>query len=134
MHFEKAIEKAESFMGGRGFLDNEAYRDYYAKGRISDDDIRAALASRKDLKLDKFLTDTANGPIDSGRLYFLNMLHGFDAISPERLGDLIRATDAFDRLDEGVTEEARTRLLEAAGKDAEEARGIDNWDLSLIHI
>lgn len=128
MHFEKAIAKAESFMGGRGFLDNQAYRDYYAKGRISDDDIRTALASRDGLTLDKVLAETGEGPIDSGKLYFLNMLHGFDAISPERLGDLMRATDSFDRLDEGLAETARTRLLEAAKADAEEVGSINNSD------
>jgi len=36
-HFEKAIKEAERFLGGRGFLPNEDYRDYFKKGRITDE-------------------------------------------------------------------------------------------------
>ncbi len=35
-HFEKAIKKAERFLGGRGYLPNEYYREYFNQGRITD--------------------------------------------------------------------------------------------------
>jgi len=36
-HFEKAIQEAERFLGGRGYLPNENYREYFKKGRITDE-------------------------------------------------------------------------------------------------
>lgn len=48
-HFEKAISEAERFLGGRGFLPNENYRDYYKEGRITDDALNEAL---KDISKD----------------------------------------------------------------------------------
>ena len=43
LHFEKAIQEAERFSGGRGFLPNEDYRDYFNQGRITDEALEAAL-------------------------------------------------------------------------------------------
>ncbi len=42
-HFEKAIKEAERFLGGRGYLPNEEYRDYFKQGRITDDALEEAL-------------------------------------------------------------------------------------------
>jgi len=42
-HFEKAIEEAERFLGGRGYLPNQVYRDYYKQDRITDEALNDAL-------------------------------------------------------------------------------------------
>lgn len=42
-HFEKAIKEAERFLGGRGYLPNEDYRDYFKQGRITDEGLNKAL-------------------------------------------------------------------------------------------
>ena len=42
-HFEKGIEEAERFLGGRGFLPNEDYRGYFEQGRITDEALTEAL-------------------------------------------------------------------------------------------
>ena len=43
LHFEKAIEEAERFLGGKGFLPNDEYRKYFKQGRITEDAIIDAL-------------------------------------------------------------------------------------------
>lgn len=118
MHFEEAIEKAGAFMGGRGFLENTAYRDYYANGRITDDDIQSALSDRASLKLDKKLTKTSLGSVNAGKVFHLNMLHGFDSITPERLNDKIFGTNALDAFDDEISSDARAALLASANEDA----------------
>ncbi len=117
-HFEDAIKISGKFSGGRGYLDNTAYRDYHAVGRISDDDIRDALRQRKDLDTDKAAADIAAGALTSGDIYHLNMVHGFDAVSSERLADLIFNEDALGGLDPALTEAARDTLITAAKADA----------------
>ena len=124
MHFEKAIEKAESFLGGRGFLENSAYREYHARGRITDDDIQSALAVRKGLKLNKLLTKTSLGKVNSGTVYHHNMIHGFDAVTPERLNDLVFGADALNSFDDGISDEAHAVLIQSAKDDAAELQNI----------
>ncbi len=43
LHFEKAIKEAERFLGGRGFLPNEEYRNYVTQGRITGEALNEAL-------------------------------------------------------------------------------------------
>ena len=120
MHFEKAIEKAESFLGGRGFLENSAYREYYSNGRITDADIDSGLAARSNLKLNKKLFKTELGNLTSGQIYHLNMVHGFDAVTPEKLKDMISDSDAMSALDDGISADAEARLIASANEDAAE--------------
>ncbi len=42
-HFERAIEEAEKFLGGRGYLPNQVYRDYHKEGRITEEALNDAL-------------------------------------------------------------------------------------------
>ncbi len=43
LHFEKAIDEAERFLGGRGYLPNEYYRDYFKEGRITGEALNEVL-------------------------------------------------------------------------------------------
>ncbi len=43
LHFEKAIDEAERFLGGRGYLPNEYYRDYFKQGRITGEALDEAI-------------------------------------------------------------------------------------------
>ncbi len=43
LHFEKAIDEAERFLGGKGYLPNEEYRDYFKQGRITEQALNEAL-------------------------------------------------------------------------------------------
>lgn len=124
LHFEEAIKKSESFSGGRGYLDNAAYREYHARGRITDEDIRDALRQRSDLDLEKAVTKTALGKISSGDVYFKDMVHGFDGVAPERLRDMIFSDGALDALDADLPTDARNALLAGAKEDASEAAGL----------
>ena len=42
-HFEKAITEAERFLGGRGFLPNEDYRNFFKQGRITEEALEGVL-------------------------------------------------------------------------------------------
>lgn len=48
-HFEKAIKEAERLLGGRGYLPNEDYRNYYKQERITGKALNEVL---KDLSID----------------------------------------------------------------------------------
>ncbi len=44
LDFEDAIRRTEQYWGGRGYLDNSQYRDYYRQGRITDRHVEAVLS------------------------------------------------------------------------------------------
>ena len=119
LHFEKAIDKAQSFTGGRGYLESDAYRAYHAVGRITDDDIRDALTKRADLTLDTVLAKPGGRAILSGELHFQNMVHGFDGLSPERLSDLVTGSNALSGLPESLSNDARITAVNGVEGDIE---------------
>ncbi len=51
-HFEKAVKEAERFLGGKGYLPNEYYRDYFKQGRITEEALNKVL---KDVSKDTVL-------------------------------------------------------------------------------
>ncbi|MEM1298663.1 MAG: putative inorganic carbon transporter subunit DabA [Pseudomonadota bacterium] len=124
MHFEQAIAKAESFNGGRGFLDNDAYREYHKVGRITDGDIRDALSKRTELTLDTVLAKVGKKKLVSGDVHYLNMVHGFDAVSPGRLADLTQQEGGLSALPETVDSDARAAAVAGATADAAALDGV----------
>ena len=43
IHFEEAVRLGQRFVGGKGYLPNESYREYVRSGRIRPEDLEAAL-------------------------------------------------------------------------------------------
>ena len=79
---------------------------------------------RKGLKLNKLLTKTSLGKVNSGTVYHHNMIHGFDAVTPERLNDLVFGADALNSFDDGISDEAHAALIQSAKDDAAELQDI----------
>jgi len=112
--FEQANKEASRIVGGRGYLANEAYRRFYARGRINDADLAASMADHAELSLDERLIEMGGRrirPIRAGEIYRLHLIHGIDAIEADELYDQVierRATRAF-RAD--VPADARNAIL-----------------------
>jgi len=111
MHFEKAITKAESFLGGRGYMENSVHRDEYRRGRINDGDIKAVMARRKDLKLDKTLAKVDKKPIKAETVMCLHMINGINELSAAELRLAVAETSATRRFRPDLSTETRATLL-----------------------
>jgi len=94
-HFEAAIDKAEAFLGGCGFLSNEQFRDYYSRNRITDSDIAVALSMRKNLEPGRSVLKTGDIKVTEGDVLLLAMTKGIEPVDPTVLG--------FRALEEGAT-------------------------------
>jgi len=96
--FEQANKEASRIIGGRGYLANEDYRRFYARGRINDEDLAASLAERGELALEELVVEIDGREIRAGEIYRLHLLHGIDPIEADELYDQVierRATGAF---------------------------------------
>ena len=110
--FEQAIKEANRIVGGRGYLANEDYRRFYARGRINDADLAESMAERVELALEDPVIEMDRRPLRAAEIYRLHLLHGIDPIETDELYHQVverQATRAF-RAD--VPAAARDALLQ----------------------
>ena len=116
-HFEEAIEKAKAFMGGRGYLQNQDYRDHYAVGRITDADIAHVMGRRKDLVADTELAKVRNTPVTAWAVLRHSLVSGLAALP---VADLRRAASenrATRQLRADLPAATRATILKNAAAD-----------------
>ncbi len=113
LHFEEAIKRGQTLLGGRGYLENETYRRLFGQGRISLNRIDELLASIS--KSDSItLGDRTVADID---VYRARLLHDVIAPSSENLSRLLyrdkhreEILALANRLDSVLTEKSTVEL------------------------
>ena len=130
--FEQAIKEANRIVGGRGYLANEDYRRFYARGRINDADLAQSMAERAELALEDPVMEMDRRQLRAAEIYRLHLLHGIDPIETDELYHQVverQATRAF-RAD--VPAAARDALLQKS--QAELTAGLErigrDWTLA----
>lgn len=81
--FEQAIATAGELLGARGTLDEAAFRQAYAGGRVTEADLLDALAGRPGL-LDAGPVRLGGRDLSAGELLLCDLLHGTPAPAPAR--------------------------------------------------
>ena len=112
-HFEKAIDEARRYLGGRGYLTSRQYREHYAKGRITAQDVQRALRERNVEGID----DTVLTAISGLDLLHTHMVYGLDAIDIAELRDRVLERGEDHRLRDDIPEAVRDKLLAGAALD-----------------
>ena len=109
--FEKALAEGERVLGGRGYLDNGQFRSFYASGRITDDDIRVAMAAHSPATERDVLATIAGRTIDSDEVRRHHLLHGIEAVDRGRLRFELRERAADRRFPHDVPDTTRSVLV-----------------------
>ena len=118
-HFEEAIEKAQSYLGGRGYLENQEYRDHYAQGRINDVDIAHVMGRRKDLKLKTVLAKAGSNSVTAETVMRLHLIHGIAASSVSELRSAVVESRATRRLRHDLPAQSRAAILSSSNAELE---------------
>ena len=130
--FEKALAEGQRVLGGRGYLPNERFRGFYASGRITDEEIRAAMSERGPAKEGGVLATVEGRTIDTGEVCRYHLVYGIEAVDRARLRFELHERDAARRFRDDVPAATRSVLLGKA--TAELARRLDRvgrtWTLS----
>ena len=116
-HFEEAIEKAKAFMGGRGYLRNQDYRDHYAVGRITDADIAHVMGRRKDLVADTELAKIRNTPVTAWAVLRHSLVSGLAALPVADLRRAASESRATRQLRADLPAATRAAILKNAAAD-----------------
>ncbi|HSP81849.1 MAG TPA: DUF2309 domain-containing protein [Myxococcaceae bacterium] len=107
--FHEAVEAASALFGTESYLPEARYRELYRRGRITDEDLEAALSERD---ASEPVVELSTGPLTRPRLERLVLLHPIPQETPASLRWRREERSASRRLREDVPEEARTRLLQ----------------------
>jgi uncharacterized protein YbcC (UPF0753/DUF2309 family) len=130
LHFSKALARARELTGSAGYLPPQRYREFYAAGRITRDDLTGVLDGEEALAPCEVLLETDTGPRARRDVYLAALLHPLVPLTASQLTWQVEQMDALAAFQGDVAESARERLLEAAGCD--EARAVaDLWDACL---
>lgn len=109
--FEQAIREARRLTGGRGYLPNEEYRRLHHAGRITDEDLDAALGTDREPAEREAVTTLYERRITDRDIRRLHLLHGVEPLDPSTLPWHVFHGRATGRFRDDVPEEARRRVL-----------------------
>lgn len=132
MHFEDAIDHAESFLGAQGYDSNELSRERYMAGRITDCDLDWALSRRNNLDQARVVANINGRDIGAGEIFRVHMIRGIDALSQAQMQYAAQVEGATHKLHVDLPEATRAILMVKGKADlaASKARvGVD-WTLS----
>ncbi|NJD08560.1 MAG: DUF2309 domain-containing protein [Methylococcaceae bacterium] len=125
LDFAEALAKAEQRTGNHGYLPEPEFRKLYAQGRIDDSDLEASLAANIPGETDDTL------PIPCRELDRLQLVYGFEALSPANLAWEIAENAALSRLQPDLPETVRDRLLQRPGAGGEATLVSELWNACL---
>ena len=134
MHFSEALAAAERLTGARGFLDDQQYREIYASGRITQQDLHRVLQADPDLDAAHVAVRTDQRELHRRDIYLVALLHPLKRITAGQLNWQIEELAALRSFQSDARESERCRILAAAGNSGlkgEDAVVEDLWSACL---
>ncbi|MEC4750477.1 DUF2309 domain-containing protein [Methylomicrobium sp. Wu6] len=113
--FEEALAEAERITGICGYLPESKFRGYYRQGRISDDDLFAALPQDADSNAEELVCTVNGKKILRRDVYRIAMLFDLEPITESQLNWNIEELGALDAIQQDVPKQVRACFL---GEDA----------------
>ncbi|MBA2371459.1 MAG: DUF2309 family protein, partial [Chloroflexi bacterium] len=135
--FHDALAEGQRILGGRGYLSAETFRRHHASGRISGDDIDAALAEAS--------ADAERAPIARGtrditacEVRRAHLVHGVEPLDPSSLSFRHDEEGLLRRLRSDVPPAARAAIIAATAAELEASladigQGSSVADWLLVH-
>lgn len=129
--FDEALATARKLTGAHGYLPEARYRAWFAEGRITRDDLAAALDSLPAADAGAVIAQTAGGALLRRDVLIPGLLHSFKRLSRNQLKWQVEEMHALASFQNTVEHSARTRLLSAAGTQDEKTALTQLWHTCL---
>ena len=110
--FHQAVEKAESIMGGRGYLPNEEYRRFFNTGRILEEDITPHLSHRAETLGLSRTVSVGGSEVSAEAVMRHHMVHGVSAAGLVQLSHEVAHHGALEKLRDDLPPEVREKVTE----------------------
>ncbi len=127
LHFTQAVTAARQLTGASAYLPDERFREFYAQGRISRDDLETALREASGLDTAAVLVQSPSGPITLGEVMFVALRHPIKHLSRSQLKWQVEEMRALSAFQPDVTDSSRSRLMSRAHSTDEAAAISELW-------
>lgn len=111
--FEQALETTEQITGNRAYLSEDQFRQFFARGRILEEDLEASFAGRPSIRAEESVVEMGSRVIRRRDIYRIALLYGIETITRSGLVWQLDELKALDHFQQDVPPEPRHRLLEA---------------------
>ncbi len=117
--FEKALEEFEAMTGIYGYLSESENKALYQQGRITDEDLSAALTHNKELKADQILYKKDDLTITRKNIYQIALLFDIKAITASQLNWQVEELQALSKTQADVSDQVKNQLLASGLTESE---------------
>jgi uncharacterized protein YbcC (UPF0753/DUF2309 family) len=130
LEFSQALKAAFETSGNFGYLPSEQFREFYASGRINDEDLLVCLQENKQLEAQEVLLDSNDIKVCRSDVLLAGLVNPIGAITACQLRWQIEENDALDVFQTDVAPAMRKRLLTRAAQhdiNSQRAAVTDLW-------
>jgi len=120
--FDQAVRKGQQFIGGKGYLSNEEYRQLFQKGRITLQGIKQALARVKPDQEEQEALPIGNRHVSVYDVWYLHLVFEFTALEPVLLQWELSPDGGTKRFRQDLPQDSRSRIIERTIKECEQCR------------
>ena len=120
--FDQAVRKGQRFLGGRGYLPNEEYRQFYQKGRITAQGIKQALARVRPGQGNQGAIQIGNREVTTYDIWHLHLVYELGALEPVLLQWELGSDGGAKRFRQDLPEDSKHRIIERTIKECEKCR------------
>ena len=85
LSFERRVAEPERLLGGRGYLPNKEFRQLYLSGRITEQDLREAMASSKPHDEKVAIAVATERVLLVQDVQLVHLLYGVEALDPMQI-------------------------------------------------
>ena len=132
--FPEALAAAQRLTGARAWMPEERFRDCYRTGRITENDLQAAITALSALAADEVIAGTPAFTLHRRDVYRAALLHPLRPVTAATLAWQAAEHDAFTRFQEDISRDRRQQLRQRAREqgapDARAAMIEDLWRAS----
>ncbi|MFA7239730.1 MAG: DUF2309 domain-containing protein [Sulfuricellaceae bacterium] len=125
--FDEALATARKLTGAQGYLPEARFRTWYAEGRITRDDLAAALDNLPAADAGAVVAHTADGAVTRRDVLIPGLLHSFKRLSRNQLKFQVEELHALESFQDGVAQSAKTRLLATSETQDEKTALAQLW-------
>ena len=130
--FDQAARQGAGLLGGRGYLPNQEYRQFYRDGRITDASVREALV-RVGPRVDTPPVRAGSREITSSEVFHLHLIHGIESLEPALWRWTETSKESFELFRRDLDEQSKARILQKLSTGNQEiSQDPERWYVSQL--
>jgi uncharacterized protein len=120
--FDEAVRKGQQFLGGRGYLPNEEYRQFFHKGRITLQGLKEALARVRPKQETQGTIQVGSRQVTTSDIWLSHLIFEFEPLEPVLLSWELSEDGSTKRFRQDLPADSRDRIIARTIEECEHCR------------